>query len=242
VLLETAEKMVSGHTPEGSAVRLRVVRDVLDANGSVVIAYDSLARGRVTRSRGRGMFGKAGQLEFTVDSVEGADGTAVPLRAAEEMAGQGNKGAVVATVLFLSVLGVFVHGQDVTVPEDTQIVAYVDRATEIRSPLPGRPGGVPKGEPMEEAAIVSPLPGQVIAIGSDLRVEVKATPESKVAGVKVFVNEQPVGEQQGAPQPFMLPTRRRSAGQYTVEAEVQFLSGRRIKTAPVVVSLAAASR
>lgn len=162
VLLRTEEKMVSGRVAEGSAARFRVVRDILGPGGQVLIGYGDLAQGRVTRSRRRGMFGKAGQLEFTVDSVTAVDGTIVPLRASEEMGGKDNKGAVIASALLLTVLTIFVHGKDVELPAGTEFTAYVDHDTAIGSPLPPRvPGTVtgigalirPSGEATESVVI-----------------------------------------------------------------------------------------
>ena len=148
VLLQTTEKMVSGRVAEGSTVRYRVARDIVGPGDNVLIAYGSFAQGRVTRSRRRGMFGKAGQLEFTVDTVDAVDGTVVPLRAQQEVAGKGNKNEVIISALLLSVLAVFVHGRDVEIPADTEVTAYVDHDTVIQRPQPAAEGGAVRSAPV----------------------------------------------------------------------------------------------
>jgi len=134
VLLQTVERMVSGRVAEGSLVRFRVVRDVIGPHGEVLIAYGDFGQGTVTRSRRRGMFGKAGQLEFTVETGEAIDGTVVPLRAEQALGGQSNKNLVIASTLVLSILSIFIQGKDVDVPAGTEIATYVDHDTVIQSP------------------------------------------------------------------------------------------------------------
>ncbi len=239
VLLKTVETMTSGKVPEGGTVRLKVARDVTGPGGVVVIEYGAMAEGRVTRSRGRGWFGKAGQLEFTIDSVEAVDGTQVPLRASQQSAGKSNRGVVVASFLVLTVLAIFVHGQDITIPADTEITAYVDHLTDIGAPLPARPGGELRGAPAEQAAIARPVTGQVVPVGTDIDVEVQASPADKVAVIKLIADGKEVRSEKGAPRPMKCSTRGFAAGSHTFEAEVTFLSGLVMRTMPVTVSLVA---
>ena len=95
-----------------------------------------MAYGKVTKSSRRGMFGKAGKLEFTCDYLLTKDGIHVPLRSSQlGHGGRDNTGTVVATALFLSVLGVFINGRDVVVPKGQQFSMYVDQSTAIAAPI-----------------------------------------------------------------------------------------------------------
>ena len=131
VKLRTTQNLTSGKVKTGGAVSYTVGEDVKDSQGRVLIKYGAHASGKVTKSSGRGMFGKNGKLEFTVESVEAVDGTQVPLRSSIENSGKNNTGAVIVAALLLTVLAVFINGHDITVKEGTEIMAYVDHDTMI---------------------------------------------------------------------------------------------------------------
>ena len=159
VKLKTLNKMNSGKAHVGEAVSYEVEEDIKDTSGRVLIAYGAKGLGKVTVSKRRGMLGKQGKLEFTVESVQAVDGTAVPLRASMEDSGRSNKGAVIASALLLTVFAVFVHGKDVTIKEGTEIMAYVDHDTLIdpsaNKSLPAQPGAAVTG------AVETPMPPAV---------------------------------------------------------------------------------
>ena len=237
ILLQSDEKLESGRTSEGSVVRFKVVRDVVAPGGKVLVAYGSFAQGKVTRSRGRGMFGKAGQLEFTVDTVAAVDGTAVPLRASEEMGGKDNKGVVIASTLVLSVFAVFVHGKDVVVPAGTEFVAYVAHDTEIGAPQQPRGEAVVRGEPIESVAITSPAEGRHIRRGSVLRLTVDVEPADKFLSLRLFANGTEVASRENELSPILLDTSGYEPGECTLEAEARFTNWQRVRSAPVHVEV-----
>jgi len=237
VLLQTMDKLVSGQVAEGSTVRYRVARDVLAPDGSILVAYGSTAQGKVTRSRKRGMFGKAGQLEFTVDSVEGADGTAVPLRSQQAMAGKSHQGTVIATALLLSVFTVFIHGRDIELPPNTEITAYIDRDTVIQKPQPAPAGGVARGEPEETASISAPSDGSSARAGASVSVTVDVTPQNKFRSLVLFVNGKQVAEQKEKLAPVTWSTKGLSPGEYALTVDVTFTNQRTVRSAPVKVRL-----
>jgi len=237
VLLQTTEKMVSGRVAEGATVKYRVARDVLGANGAVLIPYDGHAVGKVTRSRRRGMFGKAGQLEFTVESVSAADGTLVPLRAQEMTAGKSNKNEVIVATLLLSVFAVFVHGRDVEIPEGTEITAYVDHDTIVEKAgvLLGK--GEARGEPIEAASITSPTDGTVAQAGGEVAVTLAVTPETKFRSASLLVNGQQMTKIEGEISPLVWVTKGFPSGSYTLQVEVTFTNQRRVRTNQIRVRL-----
>jgi len=239
VLLQTQEKLVSGQVAEGAPVRYKIMRDVVGPGGVLLVAYGDFAEGRVTRSRRRGMFGKAGQLEFTVDSATAVDGTRVPLRSTQQMAGKDNKGTVIATALLLTVLTVFVSGKDVDLPAGTEVAAYVDHDTVIGSPQQASAGGVIRGEPEETVAIEKPLDGQAFAIDSSIQVVLIVTPQQKFARARIYADGKEVGMQERELKPASLRADMLGVGEHKLEAEVQFSSGRSVRSAPVRVKVRA---
>ena len=237
VLLATTEKMVSGRVAEGSTVRYKVLRDVGGPDGNIVIPYGGFAQGRVTRSRRRGMFGKAGQLEFTVDSVEAVDGTTVPLRAFQEAAGKGNKNAVIVSTILLSVLAVFLHGRDVDVPEATEITAYVDHDTPVARPQAPGAEGVIRGEPLEVVAISEPSNGSVFRRGAEVRIALDVEPAEKFRSVRIFADDAEILSHEGELKDFGWSTGRVPTKEYSLSAEVRFTNGRVLRSAPVTVTV-----
>ena len=237
VLLQTTEKMVSGRVAEGTTVRYRVERDIVGPNGTILIAYGSFAQGKVTRSRRRGAFGKAGQLEFTVETVEGVDGTIVPLRAQQAMAGKSHQGTVIATALLLSVFTVFIHGRDIEVPANTEFTAYVDHDTVIQQPQPAPEGGGVRGEPVETVTIAAPADGSAARVGASVSVTASVTPEQKFRSLALLVNGKQVAEQKEKLAPISWSTKGLSPGDYVLEVDVTFTNQRTVRSAPVKVRL-----
>ena len=237
VMLQTQEKMVSGQIAEGAPVRYKVVRDVVGPGGKLLVAYGDSAEGRVTRSRRRGMFGKAGQLEFTVDAATAVDGTRVPLRSQQQMAGKDNKGTVIATALLLTVFTVFINGKDVELPAGTEVAAYVDHDTAISAPQEAPAGGIIRGEPEETVAIEKPVEGQTFTIHSSIQVTLAVSPMQKFARARLYSDGKEIGLQEKELKPASLRASTLGAGEHKLEAEVQFISGRTVRSAPVQITV-----
>lgn len=248
ILLQTTEKMVSGRVAEGSTVRYRVARDILGPDGSLLIAYGNFAQGKVTRSRRRGMFGKAGQLEFTVETVDAIDGTVVPLRAQQEMAGKDNKTTVIATALLLTVFTVFVNGKDVEVPADTEVTAYVDHDTVIAHPTAARDreGSAARSVPAVQSAsnspaeivrITSPAAGSELRIGTDVDVAVSVPPGQRPRLIALLCDGKRVAHHEGESTSLIWSTRGMSTGDHLLEMDVQFAGQNWMRSAPLKVTL-----
>jgi hypothetical protein len=241
VLLQTEEKMVSGHTPEGAAVRYKVVRDVVAPGGQLLVAYGAHGDGKVTRSRRRGMFGKAGQLEFTVESVTAVDGTRVPLRSSQQIAGKDNKQVVIVTTLLLSVLSVFVHGKDVELPAGTEVAAYVDHDTEVNAPGEAATSGIVRGEPEGTASIAKAIDGQHFAESADFALSLAVSPERKFLSARIYFDGREATIIERQLRSLTVSAGKLGMGEHTIEAEVQFTNGHIVRTAPVRIIVAAGS-
>lgn len=135
-------ELKSGGSKTGEEVPFTVVSDVYSPNHTLLITAGSSAYGKVTRSSRRGVFGKAGKLDFTCDYVVAPDKTHVPLRA-QPMGGSGrnNTGAMVATAILLAPIAILMNGRDVTIHKGQEFTMYVDKDTPVQPFLP--PSSVP---------------------------------------------------------------------------------------------------
>ncbi len=228
VLLRTTKEMVSGKVPVGSTVTFVVARDVFGPNNEMLIEYGAPAYGKVTRSRKRGMLGRRGKLEFTVESVMAADGTAVPLRASEKASGKSNKGVVIASALVLTVFAIFVHGKDVTVPEGTEVAAYVDRDTLINPTSLHPQTTEPRGAPVEIVEVSFPQ-GSRVRAGEPLHIKVQPEPAEKAVHLRVIIDEVEKVKKKDDFAPLEVDTKDLSAGNHTLQVMVTFRSGLVVK-------------
>jgi hypothetical protein len=227
ILLRTTKKLVSGKEPEGSTVHYTVARDTLGRDRQILVEYGAHAYGKVTESRKRGMLGRNGKLEFTVESVEAVDGTTIPLRGSEEASGKSNKGVVIATALLLTVLAVFVYGRDVEIPEGTEVAAYVDRDTPINASY-ATTIEAPRG--IREETVEVQLPeGSRVRKGEPLRVTVSPQPAEKAVRLRVVIAGTEKLNRDKNFGPFEISTKDLPTGQNTIRVEVTFLSGLVVK-------------
>ncbi len=136
VKLTLKEDLKSGSNQVGEEVPFEVENDVYGPNHVLLIPAGTAAYGKVTQSSRRGMFGKAGKLNFTCDYILTPDGIHVPLRSDPlTKEGGSNQGAAIATVLLFSVAGVFINGKDVTVKKGTDFAMYVNENTAVTPPF-----------------------------------------------------------------------------------------------------------
>jgi len=135
---------------DGTAIRLRVAKDVSSANAKVgdnvsfeaaddvrvggltVIKQGSPAFGTVTFVQSARRMGRAGKLAIQVSSVQLADGETARLRRAAKTTGEDRKGEMAAEVLFgFGPLQLFEEGEDAFLETDTIINAYIDGAMHL---------------------------------------------------------------------------------------------------------------
>jgi len=142
---------------------------------------------------------------MNIDTVRLADGERVPLRAVKENQGGSHvgvmTGAMVATgILFFPAapLFLFMHGKDVTIPEGSEVTAFVngdvplDRAKFDPAAPQGRPATPPDAAPTPTPPVNAP---PAIATAA---VTIKSTPEA----ADILVNDKLVGT---TPSTLMLP-------------------------------------
>jgi PEGA domain len=183
VTLRLGRTLSSAEAHAGDRVDFKVAEEV-SINRIVVILRDSPASGTVITAHKKRRMGRAGKLDVSIDSVQLADGEKVTLRAVKESQGGSHTGimagGMVATSLIVwPVAPVFLlmHGKDVTIPEGTEVTAYIsgdvklDLAKFQPAPLgpappvpatqqvsPASPAATPNAEPTD-APLVSPDQG-----------------------------------------------------------------------------------
>jgi hypothetical protein len=136
---------------DGTPVKLRLTRTISSADAqvndrvdfevleevksgdTVIIPKGGIAWGTVTDAQPKRRMGRAGKLDIRIDNVRLVDGEKAPLRAVKESKGQDKKGTMttglVATgIIFFPAAPLFLlkHGEDITIPKDTQITAYIN--------------------------------------------------------------------------------------------------------------------
>jgi hypothetical protein len=146
---------------DGTPVRLRLMKTVSSADarvgetvdfevtepvvsqGLVVIPKGSLALGKVTKVEKKRRFGRAGELEVSVDSVRLADGSPVPLRATREKnTGDMSSGRLAATIAASPIL-VWVKGKDISFEKGMEATAYLNGEARLDEAQLRRTAGQP---------------------------------------------------------------------------------------------------
>jgi len=136
---------------DGTPVKLRLTRTISSADAQVndrvdfevleevksgdtiIIPKGGIAWGTVTDAQPKRRMGRAGKLDIRIDNVRLVDGEKASLRAVKASKGQDKKGTMttglVATgIIFFPAAPLFLlkHGEDITIPKDTQITAYIN--------------------------------------------------------------------------------------------------------------------
>ena len=131
-ITENIQTRKKGGVKVGEIINFNVVNDV-NVNGRIVIRQNAAGTGTITVAKRAKSFGRKGSLDFTIDYVDAVDGQKVPIRSTSKaVAGKGRKGVMAATVLFVSVLGVFIRGKQAIVEKGTEFDVYVDRDKSIK--------------------------------------------------------------------------------------------------------------
>lgn len=138
-------------------VNLEVTEDV-KVGDLVLLPKGTGARGHVVDAVPRRRMGRAGKLNFSVDSAKGPDGSNIRLRATSARQGEDKSGTVIVGTLLLSPLFLIMRGKDVNIPKGTQFTAYVDGDRDIAMGGPA-PAAQPAANPPAAPAAAQPSAG-----------------------------------------------------------------------------------
>jgi hypothetical protein len=98
-----------------------------------VIPKGSVGWGTITEAQAKRRMARGGKLDMNIDAVRLSDGEKCPLRAVKGVKGGGHTGAMTAGIVATSLIVwpaapffLFMHGKDITIPEGTEITAYIN--------------------------------------------------------------------------------------------------------------------
>jgi hypothetical protein len=132
VKLRLTQTMSSATAKVGQEVPFEVVEDVT-VDGVDVLPKGSTAIGTVTDCNPKKSMGRAGKLNISISYARLADQEKAALRAMQDNKGGGHIGAMTGAIVATSIvffpaapLFLFIHGKDITIPQGTEITAFVE--------------------------------------------------------------------------------------------------------------------
>lgn len=144
--IELKKELSSKKSKVGDAVPLRLVENLI-INDVIVAPAGSDVKGVVTKSRKSGLFGRGGELEFSIVSVKTINGVEIPLQYTKGEHGANDDGAVAVFVLVSMVGGVFMKGKNVVYNEGLRFNAEVAADTDLGVPLDGLKEAMDESKP-----------------------------------------------------------------------------------------------
>jgi hypothetical protein len=132
VKLRLSQSISSAEAKVGQEVPFEVVEEV-KVDDVVVLPKGTTAIANVTEAEHKKRMGRAGKLNMTISYARLIDKEKVALRAVKEAKGGGHVGAMTGAIVATSIvffpaapLFLFMHGKDITIPQGTEITAFVD--------------------------------------------------------------------------------------------------------------------
>lgn len=125
VRVRTESDLTSKTAEVGDAVYLRV-SDPVRHNGRIVIPDGARVTGRISEARHRGVFGRSGKLEITVDSVKVGENS-VRLRGARKNSGKGQGTLSIATAVLVAPVAGIITGKSAVIKQGTEFIVYTDQ-------------------------------------------------------------------------------------------------------------------
>ena len=199
IKLRLSQTISSAYAKVGQEVPFEVIEDI-KLDGVVVIPKGTTAVATVTEAEAKKWAGRAGKLNISITYVRLADQEKAALRAMREAKGSGHVGVMTAGMVGTAIvffpaapLLLFVHGKDISIPQGTEITAFVEGDMHLDMTKFAAPSPMPLSLTTPAVTMVSLLidstPG-----GADIEVDggfvgntpstVSATPGSHQIGVK----------------------------------------------------------
>src|SRR6266568_2746688 len=132
VKLRLSQSISSAEAKVGQEVPFEVMEDV-KVDDVVVLPKGANAIANVTEAEHKKSMGRAGKLNMAITYARLTDNEKVALRAVKEAKGGGHVGAMTGAIVATSIvffpaapLFLFIHGKDITIPQGTEISAFVD--------------------------------------------------------------------------------------------------------------------
>lgn len=132
VRLRLSQTISSADAKVGQEVPFEVIEDV-KVDDLIVLPKGATAIANVTEAQPKRSMGRAGKLNVAVSYARLSDNEKAAMRAVKETKGGGHVGAMTGAIVATSIvffpaapLFLFIHGKDITIPQGTEITAFVD--------------------------------------------------------------------------------------------------------------------
>ena len=132
IKLRLTQTISSAEAKVGQEIPFEVVEDV-KVDDTIVLSKGAAAIANVTEAEHKKSMGRAGKLNISITYARLSDQEKVSLRAVKETKGGGHVGAMTSAIVATSIvffpaapLFLFIHGKDITIPQGTEITAFVD--------------------------------------------------------------------------------------------------------------------
>ena len=147
IKLRLRENVSSANARTGQEVPFETV-DEVQVGGVVVLPKGSTAIAVVTEAESKRSMGRAGKLNMAISYARLKDGGKVALRAVSEQKGGSHTGAMAGAMVATSLIVwpaapffLFMKGKDITIPQGTEITAFVDGDMHLDMAKFGAPEG-----------------------------------------------------------------------------------------------------
>jgi PEGA domain len=131
IKLSLSQTISSADAKVGQEVPFEVIEDV-QVDGVTVLPKGSSAIATVTEAEHKRSMGRGGKLNVSITYARLADQEKVALRAVKDSQGGGHVGAMTGAIVATSIvffpaapLFLFIHGKDITIPQGTEVTAFV---------------------------------------------------------------------------------------------------------------------
>ena len=129
--IELTEELSSKKNHVDDDVSLKTLDNII-INDVVVIPAGSLVSGKVTKCTSSGLLGRAGKLEFTINSVKSVKGVEIPLKYTEKREAGSDDGAVAVAAAVSIIDGLFMKGKNISLPAGSKMTAKVVADTDLK--------------------------------------------------------------------------------------------------------------
>jgi hypothetical protein len=156
IKLRLSQTISSASAKTGQEIPFEVIEDV-KVDEVIVLPKGSTAIGTVTEANPKRSMGRGGKLNISITYARLADQEKAALRAEQDNKGGGHVGAMTGAMVATGIvffpaapLFLFIHGKDITIPQGTEITAFVQGDMHLdmsKFGAPPPPAGVPAGQP-----------------------------------------------------------------------------------------------
>lgn len=178
VKLRLSQTISSADAKVGQEIPFEVVEEI-KVDDVVVLPKGATAIGTVTEADHKKSMGRAGKLNLNISYARLSDQEKVALRAVKDSKGGGHTGAMTGAMVATAIvffpaapLFLFIHGKDITIPQGTEITAFVEGDMHLDMarfgvlPPPVAAVAAPAAAPAEAGLVIESTPS-----GADIEVD-----------------------------------------------------------------------